>query len=691
MPLTKDTERPVKITTPLGANKMHVIHLHGTEAVNEPYAFHVDVAATDLDLDPAKLLGHVVEIEIEPFLVVQSSDIEARKINGVVNTLSIGEVLDVDVRRYHLEIVAPFHLLNYSSHCRIYQEMSAKDVISSVLDDHATPYRFDLQGGDPPVREYCVQYRESDLAFVQRLIEFEGLHYYFEPTDGGDTMVITDGLSGYKAGKDVTYEPVNFDRGVNFATGRQTSFTLGTGKVTHTDWNFKEVKVVTGEASSVSMPYEGVSKFTQHDHAPLFTEDQRGAKLSTFRSEAHDGNHYGSGLRTHYPTMRPGTTLAVKNWDHSSDKAVKMALQRVEHALTAPLTHYTNSVGGQYDYVNTAFGVPADKPWRPQQSIPRPLVHGPQTAIVVGPSGQEIYPDEHGRVKVQFHWDREGKNDEQSSCWIRVQQHWSGPGFGFQFIPRIGMEVVVTFIEGDPDRPLITGCVYNGKNKFPYKLPDNKTQSGIKTRSSKGGKNDNYNEIRFEDLKGSEELYIQAEKDYNRKVKNNESAWIGNNRKVEIVNNHTRIVNKGDETITIQKGDRSVTVEKGDSLHTVDSGDHNITVSKGDQAITVAKGNQITDVSMGNQTIEVGMGNQTTDVKMGNISMKAGLGSISLEAMQSIELKVGANSLKIDNMGVTISGLMVKIDGTATLETNAPMATYKGMMVTVQGALVKIN
>lgn len=690
MPLSKDDKRPIRINTPLGTNKMHVITLEGTEAVNQPYEFTAEVACTEIDLDPKDLLGLIVSISIEPFVATGSSEQEQRTINAVVNQITVGDLIDKDVRRYVLHLVAPFFLLHYSSHCRIYQEKTAKDIIQDVLDERQIPYEFNTTGNGE-ARPYCVQYRETDFAYVQRLIEFEGWHYYFKPTEGGDVMVITDGFSAYEAHKGVTYDPFNAQRSVGLADSREGTYRLASGEVTLSDWNWQDVKVVKGTETSADLPYQGVPGFTQHDHAQHIGNDNVAKTLATVRVDSSAGNHADTDLRTHYPTMRPGLTLEVDNWDYAPHKGQKIAILAVRHSLSAPLTNYSG-FGGDFHYSNIAGGVDSAKPWRPRMTVARPVVHGPQTAIVVGPKGQEIHTDEHGRVKVQMHWDLLGKGNDESSCWIRVQQSWAGPGFGFQFIPRINMEVVVVFIEGDPDRPLITGCVYNGNNPYPYQLPNNKTQSGIKTRSSKEGKPDNCNEIRFEDLKGQEELFIQAEKNYVRKVKNNEYAYIGNNRYVQVWKDHTRHVKKGNEEVVIEEGDRTFTVKKGDETHEISEGDQNVIVGKGDQLITVGEGDQKTKIEKGNQATEVSQGDQTTEVKMGDITIKAGMGSISMEAMKAIEFKVGQSTVTIDQFGISMQGAIVEVTAQAMLNTKGAMVTHKAdAIMTIQGTLVKIN
>jgi type VI secretion system secreted protein VgrG len=274
------------------------------------------------------------------------------------------------------------------------------------------------------------------------------------------------------------------------------------------------------------------------------------------------------------------------------------------------------------------------------------VVAGSQTAVVVGTGGEEIYVDKYGRVKVQFFWDRDGTKDENSSCWIRVSQIWAGKNWGWVTLPRIGQEVVVDFLEGDPDRPLIVGRIYNAEQMPPFTLPDNSTQSGIKTRSSKGGSGSNANEIRFEDLSGSEDLFIHAEKDMHTEVEHDDSQLVQNDRTIQVDGKHTETITK-DTTITIKEGNLSLTLNQG---------------------------------------------NESTTLDQGNQSTKVSLGSASHEAMQQIELKVGQSSIVLTQQGITIKGLMISIQGTVQVEAKAPMTTVNAdALLTLKGGITMIN
>jgi type VI secretion system secreted protein VgrG len=289
----------------------------------------------------------------------------------------------------------------------------------------------------------------------------------------------------------------------------------------------------------------------------------------------------------------------------------------------------------------------AKRPYRSERLTPKPMVRGPQTAIVVGKSGEEIWTDKYGRIKVQFHWDRYSESDEKSSCWIRVAHPWAGKTWGAVAVPRIGQEVVVSFLEGDPDRPLVVGSVYNGDQMPPYTLPDNKTQSGVKSRSTKGAGTANFNELRFEDKKGGEDVYFHAEKDFHRLVENDDDLKVQNKQTIEIKQDRTETITDGNETVTIKKG---------------------------------------------NRTVELSTGNDSLTVKQGNRTVKINMGKSETEAMQSIELKVGQSSVKLDQKGVTINGMMVNIEGQTLVGVKGLKTDVNGdAMLTLKGGITMIN
>jgi len=355
--------------------------------------------------------------------------------------------------------------------------------------------------------------------------------------------------------------------------------------------------------------------------------------------------------RSGHAGLIPGHTFDLDR--HYSDDG-KYVLTTVEHDASQPLA--ADPTGHGLHYINWFTCIPFALPYRPVRLTPIPHVRGVQSATVVGPAGDEIFCDKYGRVKVQFHWDREGKDDVNSSCWVRVATFWAGKQWGAVHIPRIGQEVIVDFVEGNLNCPIIVGSVYNAALMPPWTLPDNKTVSGVKSRSSQHGGADNFNLLSFEDKKGSELVHFQAEKDLTSLIKNDETREVKHDRKTTIKNDETQIVTDGNELIKVEKGN---------------------------QTIEIKQGNQSTTIDMGNQSLKIKMGNQTN---------KIDLGKIDTEAMQSIELKVGQSSIKLDQMGVTIKGMMIKVDAQIQCDVHAVMTNVKGdAMTMVKGGIVMIN
>jgi type VI secretion system secreted protein VgrG len=344
--------------------------------------------------------------------------------------------------------------------------------------------------------------------------------------------------------------------------------------------------------------------------------------------------------------------------------------------------------------------VDGKQPFRSKRHTPKPTIRGPQTAVVVGKQGEEIWTDKYGRVKVQFHWDRYGKSDENSSCWVRVAQLWAGKTWGAIHIPRIGQEVIVEFLEGDPDRPIVTGRVYNADEMPPYELPTNQTQSGLKSRSSTEGTNQNFNELRFEDKKGAEHIYFHAEKDFERIVENNDTLKVGFQKKdagdqvIQIHNNQMLTIGNrdskdGSQTIEIWKnlteslktGDSELTISKGKRTATIE-GDDALTLKTGNAALTISKGKRTT-------TIE---GDDALTIKTGNLNIAIDAGKNQIEAAQSILLKVGGSSIKIEPACITLKSVSIKIHGEASVDLKAPMTKCAGTaQLVLKGGMTMIN
>jgi type VI secretion system secreted protein VgrG len=452
---------------------------------------------------------------------------------------------------------------------------------------------------------------------------------------------------------------------------------------------------------------------TASDGSKLLGDVKTYARL---RQEQNETNAITFVGRSRAPGLEAGAKVTV---NHPASMDGPLFVTSVRHNGANGSYVGGDDVGSFYENAFTA--IPLNTPFRPVRRTPWPRVHGSHVGTVVGPQGEEIYTDKHGRVQVVFKWDLEDSKKLERSCWIRVAQPFAGQNFGAVFLPRIGHEVIVDFLDGNPDNPVIVGSLYNSANLPPWKLPDNKTQSGIRTKSTLKGGADDFNELRFEDKKESELIYVQAQKDLDTLVKNDETRTVKHDRTTTITNNEEKTVEEGYDKTTVSKGEQIITVSDNNRTLHVEK-DHTVTVN-GEEKITVTKdrtvtvkakqtheitsdntltvkgkqtrtitGNDATKVEQGNATREVSMGNVTEQAKLGNITVKADLGAITLQAMQKIELKVGGSSIVIDMSGVTIKGPIIKIEGQGMAQIKAPITQVNGdAMVMIKGGITMIN
>jgi type VI secretion system secreted protein VgrG len=645
-----ETDRPMKLTTPLGPNKLFPVEMHGQEAISELFRYRIEAAWMDESpLDFTALLGFNVTLEI---------DLPAGKryVNGIVQSITQG-VHDPErfVTHYFLEVVPEMWLLTRNEQSRIFQQKTVPDIITEVWNKLGlTSTLKKTLIGTHSARDYCVQFQESDFNFVSRLMESEGIFYFFQHENGKHTCVMADANTAFQPLPGTS--TVQFDetqggiREVSKIHEWRKIQEIRSGKYSLEDWNFETPSTDLLESQTTTVKVQGNDKLELYEYPGLYMQKGDGETISKLRMQHEEA----PGAIVRGLSLHGGFCPAYKFTldKYYSDSGKEWVLTSVEHAARQPLVLAPGEV--PFEYSNGFTCIASSTTFRPPRVSPAPRVKGLQSAIVVGPAGEEIYTDQYGRVKVQFHWDREGTKDEKSSCWIRVATFWAGKQWGAVHIPRIGQEVVVDFVDGDVDRPLIVGSVYNANTMPPYTLPANMTQSGVKSRSSKGGAAANYNELRFEDKKGSELVTLHAEKDQSIEVEHDETHWVGHDRTKNI--DH-------DETTTI-KGKRTETVT----------------------------GNETITVDQGNRSLTLNMGNDSTELKMGNQSIKVDLGKIDEEAMQSITLKVGQSSIKIDQMGVTIQGMMIKIQGQIQVDVEGLMTQIKGTaMLQEQGGIVMIN
>jgi type VI secretion system secreted protein VgrG len=656
-------DRVFWVTTPLGKDELLLEGFSGREEISRPFHFSLDLLSVNASIDPTAILRKPVSVSIK---LADGSD---RIIHGVAARFTqLGRT--EELTSYHAEIVPWLWFLSLSRDCRIFQAKSVVEIIKSVLDEYGDlEYDVRCVGSYSP-REYCVQYRETDLAFVSRLMEEEGIFYFFEHSDSGHKLILADDPSAIPdcAQKEVEYSgsPGGWtDEDVITSVVREHS--VYTTSVTLNDYDHLQPSLDL-LSSAVQTSDDEI-----YDYPGKFTDTKAGERYASLRLEALSTT--GERLRgtSQCRTFQSGHQFVLKDYFKAEPK---------KGCLLVSVTHTARgggyrSRGDTAHYGNEFECVPVEAPYRPPRATEKPVVRGSQTAVIVGPSGEEIYTDEHGRVKVQFFWDRKGKKDENSSCWIRVSQPWAGKNWGAVTIPRIGQEVIIDFLEGDPDRPIVTGRVYNKIQTPPYALPANKTQTGIKSRSSKGGDGGTFNEIRMEDKKGEELLYVHAEKDKRVIVENDRSEEVGHDESIDIGNDRAEKVGNN-ENIGIGN-DRSISVGNNESISV---GGNQTEVVSDDQSISVG-GNRGVDVgknhseSIGgamsleigkdrtlqvgaNLTVKVGKAHKEETTK--GYSLKAE--EIFLEAKNQIEIKVGkAQIIMKKNGDIQIKGNKINIKG----------------------------
>ena len=553
----KQEERFIKIKTPLGDDVLLLQSFAGTEAISRPFAFHLELLSEKKDIAFNDIVGKAVTIQL------RLGDDSDRNFNGFVSRFVQG-LSDSKFTHYQMEIVPWLWMLTRKADCRIFQKMTAPDVIAKVFKDGGfTDFKNSLTGSFEEL-EYCVQYRESDFNFVSRLMQQFGIFYYFEHEESKHTLVMANSPSAHQPCPGQANADYNQVSGgledADVVSSWQAAQELRTGKYSLDDYNFKtpNVELVSSEPTVFA---NANGKFETYDYPGLFLNKAQGQTAAKIRMQEEEVQHkilFGAGVCR---AFAPGYKFELHE-HYRPDMNASYVLTEVQHQATVGDSYtYEGDQKGE-KYTNKFACIPAEVPFRPPRTTPKPFVQGPQPAVVVGRSGEEIYTDEFGRVKVQFFWDRVGKKDENSTCWIRTSQPWAGKNWGAMWIPRIGQEVIVSFLEGDPDQPIITGRVYNADQTIPYKLPDNQTVSSFMSNSSKGG--GGYNELRFEDKKGSEQLYIQAEKDLDVRVKNDSRELVGNDRSL-IVKNDQKEKISGDQHSNVV-GNRQEKVGQGMSL-----------------------------------------------------------------------------------------------------------------------------
>ncbi len=663
--------RELAIETTLGEDVLLLISLSGTEQLGRLFEYKLELASEDYQIGPESIIGENVSIRLN------LSNGEARYFNGFVSHFtqltSSGQLA-----RYRATVVPWFWFLTRMADCRIFQEKTVPEIIEEIFRERGfTDYDKRLSC-EYRKWEYCVQYRETDFNFISRLMEQEGIYYYFEHENGKHSLVMADSPSAHKVYSEfekLIYHPS--DKGPTTEESISDWFVethLQPGSYAINDFSFQnpqETLIAKAKTSDSAEQGDAEEKYKIYDYPGDYTDYKDGTEYAKKRIEELQAQYQVAIAKSDSRVICTGYLFELSNHP-IADQNHKHLITSANFTIQGDDIFSAGAAGSECTFSCRFTAIKSPKAFRSKRITTKPTISGPQTAFVVGPAGEEICTDKFGRVKVKFHWDRYSNADENSSCWIRVAQVWAGKKWGAMYIPRIGQEVIVEFLEGNPDRPIITGRVYNAKAMPPYDLPGKNTISTIKSNSSKGG--EGFNEIRFEDKKGEEQIFIHAEKNLDIRVKNDRFETVSSDR-------HLHVEKDKFEHVENKRN------EKVDSDHMEEIGKDRHLKVKGKEAKEIGKSLSLTVKGDVAEVFKKNHSEQTTK----NYYLKAQ--NIVIEGMQNITLSVGGSYIAIEPAGIEIktSG-QLKIEGTTTdVKGSAKTSVSAGAMIEVKGAIVKIN
>ncbi|CAM2171454.1 Type VI secretion system spike protein VgrG1b [Burkholderia cepacia] len=714
--------------------------LDGSDELGRLFEFRIEALADSHSLSLKDMLGKPVTVRIE------QQDLSTRYLNGIVARASLAGRRAERYYGYELIVRPWLWLATRRSDCRIFQNKTVPEIVQEVLSTYGFPIESHLAETYVP-RDYCVQYNETDAAFVSRLMEFEGIYYWFRHAEDTHTLMLSDAMSSHTALPG--YETIPYiarDRTAiadeEHIDGWLPAQEVSVGKHQTTDYDYTKPRA---DLSSQKVDPRG------HDHDSFasfewpggYRDDAPGAHYSRVRLEEQQAEHERASADTDVRGAAPGYLFTLAHCPRA-DQNREYLIVRCQYRFQE--NAYASDQGAEAVVHQTMMLVqPSSLPYRSPRDTPRPRTSGPQTATVVGPPGEEIWTDQYGRVKLQFRWDRYGQSNQDSSCWVRVSSPWAGGGFGGVQIPRVGDEVVVDFLNGDPDEPIVTGRVYNGEKMPPWGLPGSATQSGLLSRSSPGGTSEHANAFRFEDKKGAEQLWMHAERnfdaetelDHSLSVGNNHTHTVGNDETMQVKNNRQRSVGQN-ETVNIGQnrvaqiganethgvvGNRTRTVGQNETVTIAANRDatiggvHTETVAKAKtetigEAKTLNVGQMYQTTSQDMKTLvasahteEIGTRTSTiakahTHTVGGEHTVNVGANhttnvqhQVLVNAGDQLALVCGMSSIVMKSDGtITIQGVNVASTGTNTHSVNGKTVTSSATAEhTVEGAVLKLN
>ncbi|HIE1840060.1 TPA: type VI secretion system Vgr family protein [Pseudomonas aeruginosa] len=654
----------LRFTFTAGAEAFEVVEFRLVEGLSEP--FHLDVQLSCAN--PAVDFGQV--LDRPALLTIWQGGQPVRYVHGSVTSFQQGNT-GFRRTRYRAIVEPRLARLQLTSDWRIFQTLSVPDIASAVLKKHAITLDYEQKVTHPHApREYCVQAGDTDYHFVERIMREEGFFYGFLHNAEGHRLIHCDRLwiFGKQPGLPVEYNPIaGGDRPGPALRSFTYSENVRTARQTQRDYNFKNPLYNQQTRREGDYLDHQASSYERYDYPGRY-KSEVGEGFTRDRLRGHRGDARLAIAEGDDARLVPGLSFDLTGHPRP-DMNRGWRPVRIEHHGTQYTSQAEDSADAQQGthYSSTAMLVPDDAEWRPEP-LPKPRIDGPQQATVVGPPGEEIYCDEFGRVKVQFPWDREGRHDEHSSCWIRVSQNIAGALWGHMAIPRIGQEVIVSLFDGDPDQPIITGRNFNANQRPPYELPAHKTRMTLKSQTHKG---EGFNEVRFEDEAGQEEVFIHAQKDQNNVVNHDETTFVGHDRKEQV--EHDEVIDIGHDRTETVGNDEQVTIGQ-DRRHDIGRDDHltierNHTINTGKDR-TEQVGNHRRDKTAANHWVEIG-GHLEQRVE-GNALLEAGKSITQrtkvylLEAADSLVVKGPSGTLRIDGSGITLDGVAIKIKGPMT-------------------------
>lgn len=601
---------------PTVRNDFKVLAFEGTETISVLYSIHIELVSEYPDFDLETLLNQPAFLQF---------GLKGEGIHGLIAGVSVGDV-GKRLTRYRLHLVPALHDLQFSHDQRIFQNQTVPQIIAKVLKGHgiqADAVAFHVRTSI--ARKYCTQYRESNFDFVQRLCAEEGIAWHHQHSRDGHVLVFSDDQTAFaKLGETPYLQGAGMVAEHPVVNRFSMRYSTRPSKVTRRHYDPKRPNALL-ESRFIA---EFSPELEDYRYPLFFESEKHGKQLARQALERHRADYQLAEGKSDQPSLRSGHFFSLTQHPRATYNDLWLLLS-VTHTGEQPQVleeSFTDTEGSfTQGYRNSFSAIPWDVFYRPPMPAQRPAL-ACQTARVTGPAGEEIYCDEDGRVKVEFHWDRAEHNSEKSSCWLRVASSWAGDHFGAVTIPRIGMEVLVTFLEGDPDQPLVTGCLYHKENQVPYDLPANKTRSVFKTLSSPGG--GGYNELRIEDKKGAEQIFIHAQRDWDENIAHDQKIRVGNERHDTVVKNTYTELKAEEHRTTVS--DRKVEARVDDHL-------------------TVGQ----------NQHVKLGTAQLTSVGK--EIHLKAGA-KIVIEAGSELTIKGGGSFIKLDGGGVTVVGPIVKIN-----------------------------